>query len=82
MVELVIVVFLYRDKTTDTVSSVTGTGFSYQTTLDRIFAPPSEAKIRHGAQLDEGLWGLIEMVADVSEIFDEGGDASSELLPY
>ena len=42
----------------DTVSSVTGTGVSYHMTLDKILAPPSEAKTKHGAHPDDVTLGL------------------------
>lgn len=82
MDELVIVVFQYFDKTTETVSKVTGTGVSYQITLDRMLAPPSDAKTRHGQQPDDELLGAEVMVVDSFEATNKEVALDFELLPY
>lgn len=76
------VVLPYFDKTTETVSKVTGTGVSYQITLDKMLAPPSEAKTRHGAQPDDVTLGPAVTMPDE---YGETGAVDTpliELLPY
>ena len=55
---------MYFDIKIDTVSIVTGTGISYQITLDGMLVPPSEAETRQSSQPHNELDGDVVMMPD------------------